>query len=139
MRIAVACDGQNVAEHFGRCRSFQMYDELDDRLGPAQVVPNAPDGHSAAISVLRAARVDALVVGGIGARAVELLQTAGIAVHVGATGPAEESARALVSGKLETRDSVCDHHGASDGHECGHHDHGHHHGDAAGTCEHNQH
>jgi len=139
MKIAVACDGQNVAEHFGRCDLFRVFDETDSGIGTVQEVQNAPEGHSAAISVLLAERVDAVIVGGIGARAVELLRASGICVHAGATGSAEEAARDLVSGELRTSDTACDHHGDSHDHECGQHAHSSHRGGTEGTCNHNHH
>jgi len=140
MRIAFACDGTNVSDHFGRCRSFRLYEDRDGLPGPVQEVPNAPEGHSAAISVLRAARVDAVIVGGIGSRAVELLEMAGIAVHPGASGSPDSAAKALLAGRFEAVEQVCSGHGHDgrhadkNGHECSQH------GGAskgAGTCNNN--
>ncbi|WP_455383715.1 NifB/NifX family molybdenum-iron cluster-binding protein [Salinispira pacifica] len=132
MRIAVACEGEEVSGHFGRCRLFRLFDAESGAVKPAGDVPNAPEGHSAAVSVLRAARADAVIVGGIGARAVDLLETTGISVYAGAEGSAVECVRALLAGTLKSGTHACSHHGGShEHHQCDEEGH------ESGSCSHN--
>ena len=40
MKIAVACEGNMVTEHFGHCESFLIFDVNDNQIISKQIVPN---------------------------------------------------------------------------------------------------
>ncbi|MBR5997544.1 MAG: DNA-binding protein, partial [Deltaproteobacteria bacterium] len=86
-------------------------------------------GHGALGGFLKAARVDALICGGIGMGAQNALAEAGIRLFGGVQGNADAAAQALAEGKLQyDPQAQCDHHGHG-----GHHG-GPCHGGQSGRC-----
>ena len=136
MRIAVTYENGEVYQHFGHTEQFKLYDVADGAIVAEQVVDTNGSGHGALAGFLQAARVDALIRGGIGMGAQMALSDAGIRLCAGVQGSADAAAKALAEGNLTyDPDARCDHHGHhGEGHECGHH-HGeghecaHHHGE----------
>ena len=136
MRIAVTYENGEVYQHFGHTAQFKLYDVADGAIVAEQVVDTNGSGHGALAGFLQAARVDALICGGIGMGAQMALTDAGIRLYAGVQGSADAAAKALAEGNLSYDPNArCDHHGHhGEGHECGHH-HGeghecaHHHGE----------
>ena len=136
MRIAVTYENGEVYQHFGHTAQFKLYDVADGAIVAEQVVDTNGSGHGALAGFLQAARVDALICGGIGMGAQMALSDAGIRLYAGVQGSADAAAKALAEGNLSYDPNArCDHHGHhGEGHECGHH-HGeghecaHHHGE----------
>ena len=136
MRIAVTHENGEVFQHFGHTEQFKLYDAEGGAIIAEQVVDTNGSGHGALAGFLQAARVDALICGGIGMGAQMALSDAGIRLYAGVQGSADAAAKALAEGNLTyDPDARCDHHGHhGEGHECGHH-HGeghecaHHHGE----------
>ena len=136
MRIAVTYENGEVYQHFGHTEQFKLYDVADGAIIAEQVVDTNGSGHGALAGFLQAARVDALICGGIGMGAQMALADAGIRLYAGVQGSADAAAKALAEGNLSYDPNArCDHHGHhGEGHECGHH-HGeghecaHHHGE----------
>jgi predicted DNA-binding protein (UPF0251 family)/predicted Fe-Mo cluster-binding NifX family protein len=121
MRIAVTYENGEIFQHFGRTEQFRIYDAEDGKVTAAQTVGTNGAGHGALAGFLQAAKVDALICGGIGIGAQMALADAGIRLYAGVQGSADAAAQALASGTLEyDPDARCDHHGE-------HHD---------GGCEH---
>lgn len=137
MRIAVTYENGEVYQHFGHTEQFKLYDAEGGAIIAEQVVDTNGSGHGALAGFLQAARVDALICGGIGMGAQMALADAGIRLYAGVQGSADAAAKALAVGNLSyDPDARCDHHGHhGEGHECGHH-HGeghecaHHHGES---------
>ncbi len=122
-RIAVTYEDGDVFPHFGRAEHFKLYDALDGSIVSEQIVDTNGSGHGALAGFLKAARVDALICGGIGMGAKNALKEAGISLYGGVSGPADSAAEAFVGGTLQADpDSECEHHGHP-GEEtgCGHH------------------
>jgi predicted Fe-Mo cluster-binding NifX family protein len=102
-----------VYGHFGSAPCFVVY---DSDSGAASVLDNAQiaheHGHCNPIAALAGHRVDALVTGGIGGRALELLRTAGIRVYQAASaGTAAQSLKSFQEQALEeiTASACCSH------------------------------
>jgi predicted Fe-Mo cluster-binding NifX family protein len=114
-----------VYGHFGSAPCFLVY---DSDSGAASVVDNRQTahehGHCNPIAALAGHRVEALVTGGIGGRALELLRTAGIRVYQAAhAGTAAQSLKSFQENDLqEITSSACCSHGH--GHGEGGHGHG---------------
>jgi predicted Fe-Mo cluster-binding NifX family protein len=114
-----------VYGHFGSAPCFLVY---DSDSGAASLIDNAQlvheHGHCNPIAALAGHRVDALVTGGIGGRALELLRTAGIRVYQAAhAGTAAQSLKSFQeNGLQEITSSACCSHGH--GHGEGGHGHG---------------
>lgn len=120
MRIAVTYENGEIFQHFGHTAQFKLYNVEDGRITAARVVNTNGSGHGALAGFLQAAKVDALICGGIGAGAQNALADAGIQLYAGVQGSADSAALALVKGQLDyDPDAHCDHHEHHDG-DCGH-------------------
>ena len=119
MKIAVASDGKKVAQHFGHCENFNIYDTEYDKIIKAQSVPNPGHRPGFLPNYLHDQGVNVVISGGMGAGAIEIFNEKGIVVVTGATGDAETAAADYLNGRLVSSDTVCqkpEHHG-----DCGHH------------------
>jgi predicted DNA-binding protein (UPF0251 family)/predicted Fe-Mo cluster-binding NifX family protein len=125
MRIAVTYENGEVFQHFGHSEQFKLFDAEEGNIIGEQIVGTNGSGHGALAGFLQAAKVDALICGGIGMGAQMALAEAGIKLYAGVQGSADAAAKALAEGTLDyDPDARCDHHD---------HHHGHHHG---GDCGH---
>ena len=121
MRIAVTYENGEVFQHFGHSEQFKLYDVENGIIVGEQVVDTNGSGHGALAGFLQAAKVDALICGGIGMGAQMALADAGIRLYAGVQGSADTVARALAEGRLEYDPNArCDHHGHHHGGDCGH-------------------
>ena len=121
MRIAVTYENGEVFQHFGHSEQFKLYDVENGRIVSEQVVDTNGSGHGALAGFLQAAKVDALICGGIGMGAQMALADAGIRLYAGVQGSADAAAKALAEGTLNyDPDARCDHHGHHHDGECGH-------------------
>jgi predicted DNA-binding protein (UPF0251 family)/predicted Fe-Mo cluster-binding NifX family protein len=122
MRIAVTYENGEIFQHFGHTEQFKLYDVEDGKITNEQVIDTNGSGHGALAGFLQAARVDALICGGIGMGAQMALADAGIKLYGGVQGSADEAAKALAEGHLNyDPDARCDHHDHEHhGGECGH-------------------
>ena len=120
MRIAVTYENGTVFQHFGHSEQFKLYDVEDGKIVRTQVVDTNGSGHGALAGFLQAAKVDALICGGIGMGAQMALADAGIRFYAGVQGSADAAAQALAAGTLAyDPDARCDHHEHHGG-DCGH-------------------
>lgn len=134
MRVAVTYENGEIFQHFGRTEAFKIFDVEGGKATPVTVLNTNGTGHGALAGFLREAGVDAVICGGIGPGAQDALAEEGITVYAGASGSADEAAKALAEGKLTaTNNATCGHHG--EGHECGH-SAGHSCGHGEGHCGH---
>ena len=121
MRIAVTYENGEVFQHFGHSEQFKLYDAEDGKIVSEQVVDTNGSGHGALAGFLQAAKVDALICGGIGMGAQMALADAGIRLYAGVQGSADLAAKALAAGTLAyDPDAHCDHHGHHHDGDCGH-------------------
>ena len=128
MKIAVTYENGEIFQHFGHTEQFKFYDVEDGKIVNEQIVDTNDSGHGALAGFLKAAKVDALICGGIGMGAQNALADAGIKLYAGVQGPADAAAKALAEGTLEyDPDAHCDHHGHDHDGECGHDHCGEHH------------
>ncbi len=119
MRIAVTYDNGEIFQHFGHTEQFKLYDVEDGKITGEQIVDTNGSGHGALAGFLQAAKVDALICGGIGMGAQMALADAGIQLFGGVQGSADAAAKALAEGSLQYDPNA----------RCDHHDHEHHGGD----------
>ncbi|MCR4708061.1 MAG: DUF134 domain-containing protein [Clostridiales bacterium] len=121
MRIAVTYENGEIFQHFGHSVQFKLYDSEDGKITGKQLVDTNGSGHGALAGFLQAAKVDALICGGIGMGAQMALADAGIKLYAGVRGSADEAAKALTEGRLDfDPDVCCDHHGHHHDGNCGH-------------------
>ena len=112
MRIAVPCDGEQVAAHFGHAARFALFDanretgEITDEVS-LDAPPHQPGLLPAWLSE-RGANV--VLAGGMGGRARELFGQYGITVVVGVQETAPRAAvEDYLKDRLSTADNPCDH------------------------------
>lgn len=128
--VAIACEGPeglagDVCGHFGHAPFFVVAD-LDGKSVRSTRLVAAPghDGHGeggcSMPQFVRQLGAQTLIVGGMGARAAQMLASFGIDVVGGVAGNAGKALEALAAGSLAKGDSSCSGHGG-EGHSCGHH------------------
>lgn len=131
MKIAVTYEDGQVFQHFGHTEFFKVYNVEDGKITSSSVISTNGQGHSALAEVLRELHVETLICGGIGGGARMALAEAGIQLYGGVQGNADEAVAALLNGTLGYNPDVeCSHHGHGheEGHTCGSHGCGEHHG-----------
>lgn len=107
--------------HFGSAQFFMIYDTETDEL---KVLANSNQHHAhgtcSPMAALGTESIDAVVVGGIGSRAITGLNASGIKVYCSMDDSIEANMEALKSGELTelTPQNACGGHG-HDG-NCGH-------------------
>ncbi|MGD8439619.1 MAG: NifB/NifX family molybdenum-iron cluster-binding protein [Holophagae bacterium] len=132
MIIAVPLFEGKFSPHFGGADRFAIFTVDFERKEVAGHQLAAPPEHGRGIfpAWLRQQGVEAVLAGGMGPRAAQMLSTYGIDVVTGADGDDPEMlVRAYVDGTLETSGELCHDHSF---HDCGHHS-----GDRGG-CGHHQ-
>jgi predicted Fe-Mo cluster-binding NifX family protein len=117
MRIAVAGDGNSVAEHFGHCINFLIYNVENGVITSEESVLNP--GHKPGFlpNFLADRGVTVIISGGMGGGAVDIFNERNVEVIVGASGDAKTAVSDYLKGELMTTGSVCHEHQHHD--ECG--------------------
>lgn len=111
-RIAVPVEAGVVAEHFGHCEQFAIFETDPDvrRIVSADTVPAPPHTPGFLPGWLRTLGVDVIIAGGMGRRAQELFRDCGIEVIVGASrGTALDVAQSYLDDDLIPAPNPCDH------------------------------
>lgn len=119
MRICIPTetnDGKNakVYGHFGSAPFFTIYDTDNDSI---EIVDNSNQHHSHGtchpMGSLTGKKIDAVVCGGMGARAIQKLNEGGIKAYRAAAGSVSEIAGQFAKGGLEemTVENACAQHG----------------------------
>uniref|UniRef100_A0A7V6CEB1 Dinitrogenase iron-molybdenum cofactor n=1 Tax=Thermodesulfobacterium geofontis TaxID=1295609 RepID=A0A7V6CEB1_9BACT len=119
MRVAIATEGDFVAQHFGKCPGFTIVDIEDGKIVSKNFVenPNYKAHQPGAVPMfLKTQNVDCIIAGGMGPKAIMMLESFGIKVLVGVTGKVEEVIDAFIKSTLHTGESLCKH----DQHHCRH-------------------
>ena len=126
MKIAVTYDSNGqVFQHFGQSQAFKVYEVEDNKVVSSEVIGTNGQGHGALVGLLAAGGITALICGGIGGGAQQMLAGAGITLYAGVSGSCDEAVAALLAGTLSYQTAAnCDHHGHEHGGECGGHSHG---------------
>ncbi len=112
MRIAIPLAGGRLAAHFGHCEEFALVD-VDGGTPPGltvRSVPAPPHQPGLLPRWLQEQRVNTVIAGGMGSRAMALFAESGIQVVTGAPDEGPEAlARAFLDRSLVTGGNVCDH------------------------------
>jgi len=110
MKIAVACDGKNVSEHFGHCEGFQLFTVENGKVTESKFYQNP--GHKPGFlpNFLNDLGVNTVVTGGIGGGAIDIFNEKNIEVISGATGDAGKAVDRYLQGDLKSVGSVCHEH-----------------------------
>ena len=119
MKYAVPVTGGIMSPHFGHCEQFAFFDvdEQTREITHKEFI-TSPEHQPGLLPVWLAERGASVVIaGGMGPRAIDLLEQCNIGVVLGATeSDPEKAVLSHLSGDLATADNICDHgHG-----ECAH-------------------
>lgn len=119
VKIAVACVGNEVAEHFGHCEAFMLFDVDGGAIVKEERIPNP--GHKPGFlpNFLHEKGATVVISGGMGGGAIQIFNEKGVEVVTGANGDARTAAKAYAQGELVSTGSICnrhEHHGECGGH-----------------------
>ena len=136
MRIAIPYekDSGQISERFDRAENVKLYMMENDKIVSELVIPAFGSGSAAMAELLRTARADVVICGGIGGEDRKALAQMGLVSYPGFGGSADDAARAFAAGSLQQAMSgECA--SCSEGCEgsCPHHSHG------EGGCAHHHH
>jgi len=126
--IALPVADGRLHGHFGGCREFALVeaDAASKTVLATRTVPAPPHQPGLFPRWLREQGVTAVIVGGIGRRALDIFAQNGITVRAGTVGePVEVLAAAYLNGQLTVSPEGCANHGHHHDHEHGHHHHDH--------------
>ena len=109
MRYAIAADGDQVAQHFGRCDRYVLVDITGGEEVAREELPNP--GHEPGLlpRLLNDEDVAFVVAGGAGPRAINLMRELNIETFVGVSGPVDRVIEEIAAGELEPGESACEH------------------------------
>lgn len=117
MKIAVASEGKMVAEHFGHCVNFNIFDIEDNMVVKIESIPNPGHRPGFLPNFLNDLGVKVVISGGMGGGAVNIFNEKNIEVIIGVRGSAEDAVHSYLQGTLESTGSVCHQHQHHD--QCG--------------------
>ncbi|RKX59405.1 MAG: dinitrogenase iron-molybdenum cofactor [Thermodesulfobacteriota bacterium] len=112
MRVAIAVENGYVAQHFGRCPGFLIVDIENGEIIKQEFVDNPGyTAHQPGLvpSFLQNLGVDVIIAGGMGPRAIMMLESAGIKPILGVTGKVEDVLTQFIAGNLKSGESLCEH------------------------------
>ena len=119
MKIAAACTGTQMCQHFGHCENFMIFEAEDGKILSEQSIPNPGHRPGFLPNFLGDMGVNVMIAGGIGGGAIEIFAERGIPVITGAQGGARKAAEAYVAGTLQSTNAECHEHAHHD--DCGGH------------------
>lgn len=104
MIVAIAAEGTKVAEHFGHCEVFAMYNTENGEYSYLA----SPDHQPGILpGFLKQNGADVIISGGMGERARMLFESLGISVYVGVDMTIEEAVKLFTASRLTTKDEFC--------------------------------
>lgn len=125
MRLAIPLENGRLCQHFGHCQQFAMIDvdPAAKTIGSTTFVTPPPHAPGQLPVWIHQQGANLVIAGGMGDRAVQLLNAAGVQVVLGATSDDPAAlAKAWLAGQLVDSGSVCDQHGSGCGDDDHHHD-----------------
>jgi len=131
MRIAISSEENKgleskVSHHFGRCPFFVLVEVAGEEFSNVDVIANPYFAHHSPGQVpgfISEQKVDLMISGGMGRRAIDFFQQFGVQTATGASGSVEQTLRRFLAGELPSAQPCHD----SVEHEKQGHRHHHHH------------
>jgi len=118
MRFAVPLSDGKLTAHFGHCQEFALIDADENEIKNKEILMPPPHDPGVLPRWLSQQGTNVVIAGGMGQRAIDLFNQAGITVVIGA--PSEEPetlVKHYLNNTLSTGDNLC----AGGGlHECDH-------------------
>ncbi len=120
MKFAIPLANGKLTAHFGHCQEFAFVEVENNQIQNQETLVPPPHEPGVLPRWLADQKVDVVLAGGMGHRAIDLLAQAGIRVVTGA--PVADAGTLVIQylqNSLETGDNACSG-GHQDGHECRH-------------------
>jgi predicted Fe-Mo cluster-binding NifX family protein len=117
MRVAIAVDGQVVAQHFGHAPIYRVYRIENDHLLGVESLANP--GHRPGVlpAFLNAHGIEVMIAGGMGESALKLFEKYGITVYTGISGYPDRVIDQFLAHELTPSNTPCEEHGHHAHHE----------------------
>ena len=110
MKIAVACEGKFVSEHFGHCEGFTVYEVDENKILKKDFIQNPGHRPGFLPNFLKELGVNVIISGGMGETAQQLFAQNNIDVIVGAKGSCDDVVQQYLKGELKSTGSICREH-----------------------------
>ena len=110
MKIAVPFENGNVFQHFGKTKTFKIYEVENGHIQSAKNFSAGETGHEALAELLKKQGVSVVLCGGLGDGAKDALDQAGLSVCSGVKGNTDEAVEMYLAGELKSAGANCDHH-----------------------------
>ena len=110
MKFAIPIADGKLTAHFGHCKEFAMVEGEDQKILSTEMLDPPPHEPGVLPRWLKEQGTTIVIAGGMGQRAIQLFQQAGVEVLVGA--PVEEPenlVKRYLNQTLVTGGNVCDH------------------------------
>jgi predicted Fe-Mo cluster-binding NifX family protein len=119
MKFAIPLANGKLTAHFGHCQEFALIDVEKNEIKNKQVLVPPPHEPGVLPKWLNQQGANVVIAGGMGPRAIELLNQAGIKVVTGAPVEMPETlVRNYLNNSLSVGNNLCD--GGDHNHQCGH-------------------
>lgn len=123
MKIAVTYENGEIFEHFGHTEQFKIYEINEKEIVDEKIINTNGSGHGLLGELLISEGVDALICGGLGNGARNILEDNNIKVYPGVIGNVDKAIKEFIEGTLKYDiNSKCNHHGHNHKHDCVTHD-----------------
>ena len=109
MKIAVAKDGDLVAEHFGHCREYAFFTVENGQITEEESLTSPAHAPGVIPKFLNENGAEVVLAGGMGQGAIELFNSYGIEVFIGVCGNINDAVKSYVDGSLKSGQNVCNH------------------------------
>jgi predicted Fe-Mo cluster-binding NifX family protein len=103
IKIAVASENEVVAEHFGRCQNFTIFETESDQITKRESIPYPGHRPGFLPNFLYDLGADVIISGGMGGGAIDIFNEKNIEVIVGAKGDVQSAALDYLKGKLQSQ------------------------------------
>jgi predicted Fe-Mo cluster-binding NifX family protein len=110
MKIAVACQHDQIAEHFGHCQNFNIYAIEEHQIVSCESIANPEHIPGFLPNFLADLQVSVVIAGGMGKGAVDRFNAKGITAIIGASGMADDAVKAYLAGNLSANGAPCHEH-----------------------------
>ncbi len=108
-KIAVPSNGEQFAQHFGRCPEYTIYTVEGEEIKSKKVISNPGHKPGYLPRFLKKKGVDCVIASGMGGRAKNLFDENGIKVVTGVTGNVDEKVKLYLNEELEEGENICSH------------------------------
>ncbi|MDD2217023.1 MAG: NifB/NifX family molybdenum-iron cluster-binding protein [Eubacteriales bacterium] len=101
MKIAVPYENGEIFQHFGKSKSFKIYETRSIYVLQTEMLKNADMTHDSIAEFFKEKGVNVIICGGIGEAAILALNNAGLQVLTGAQGDADEIVKACLKNEVK--------------------------------------